>query len=1236
MGSGDKYRVPPAAPVEVAPSCSEASHEPLDRAPQKKADPLSLEDEKTQPVKFLAGDPPLPLNHQRPRKNTQSGESAGLPSYSTSDSISAEAGAPDTLLMTEDECLPITTTAYEMPGRYQPVDPVSGKPVRDESKAVLAQGGMGRIICVFDHCTNREVVVKERLGADQGRDRYYSAPLGLSSADVRFLHEAKITARLEHPYIVPVYEIGQRQNHRLYYTMKKVKGKTLTACLDECESLAERMEYLPHFLNLCHAIAYAHDKGIIHRDIKPDNVMVGEFGETVVLDWGLAKIVDAREEEDADSLKYAISDLKKDKGKSLHGYAMGTPSFIPPEQARGELDKIEYRSDVYSLGAVLYIILAGEPPFKGESVSEVLDQVMNQEPPPIGSIEKRAPKELVELAATALKKERYNRVHSAKDMAEQIGEYLSGKFIAPPRGGALAWLQYLWREKRAQVLWAAAAVAALVFGLWLHFEQTGKLGHRISKFRDTIRHQHLILKEEKAKKDRLLAAILAKQADSFSGMSQGLLSAAQAVLLHDEPGHRARLYREATARPYGLSSQGYFLGSRCRFALGASGVAGPPICFTLPPLARDRFPFVKRRLDYRQRMYRFNTARVTAPWFKDLSFSPNSAFLRKDGRLLFGDGSGRLHHVAPSGKKLETMLVGSGAAIVAVAVFERSGLEWLAASNTGGLVFLLSGQRNRQSIALRPAGKRPVRFLKFISPRKGMSRPWLLAADGEALYRIHLSTGRIKQLARFCPANRSSDGPALAAQELADGTILLASSCKPGQLLMGRLKGDKFERLQGPSFQGGEPIRRIAFAAKGRRIALAMADSYIHIFDRSGVSRWSRVSTLAHAGEVTDIFALGNHIYSSGAGGFVKRWAGRDQILASRTVKPRWLPGEATDLNAHGWVLTRSGGKLKLIQLETGRSTKPFPDHPVLTGRLASDGWSILALSSRKGATRLTYIKPFRREREIIDSDNFFPGASRLWPLDRQGKTLVALSDEQGAFVIVDYHRGKVVGVPRKWGKGAIKKIISDVYNINIAVLYENGSVAVGGIGSIAPIWKKTVLKIRDLTTTTDSIWLVMADHSGGLWAAKFALPSKLLQPCAPGERHALSARFGHPSSCLAKPALAPLLALGALDKHRLLLVGRGAFAIYDLRSGTPSLRIDAPAAQRILMEPDAKFLLFGKRAGQGYQTAIWPTGLWLSKSPASWRARLEQATGFKLERRLIRPLLPREWNREKQIPLSR
>ena len=173
------------------------------------------------------------------------------------------------------------TMTPETPGRY-------------EMKREFGRGGQSSVWLSLDKHIGREVAFKQLL-PQHSDPRAGASNRVVTSMGVRFLREARITGQLEHPSIVPVYEVGRRPDGTFYYTQKLVRGRTFTDALKLCKTLHERLQMLGHFIDLCQAIAYAHQRDIIHRDLKPANMMVGEFGETVVLDWGLAKQINGPE-----------------------------------------------------------------------------------------------------------------------------------------------------------------------------------------------------------------------------------------------------------------------------------------------------------------------------------------------------------------------------------------------------------------------------------------------------------------------------------------------------------------------------------------------------------------------------------------------------------------------------------------------------------------------------------------------------------------------------------------------------------------------------------------------------------------------------------------------------------------------------------------------------------------------------------------------------------------------------
>ncbi len=275
----------------------------------------------------------------------------------------------------------------------------------------IARGGMGRILSAEDLRIGRPVAVKELLD---------SSPV----LAARFEREARVTARLQHPGIVPIYEIGRWPDGTPFYTMRMVEGVTLREALRKRTTLDDRLALLPAIVAAAEAIAFAHGKRIVHRDLTPNNILVGAYGETVVIDWGLAKdLSDAGD--DAPSGPYR--DEPETTELTHAGAVVGTAKYMPPEQARGEA--VDERADVYALGAILYHLLAGAAPHQGATNDDVLQALRDGAPTAIGIAAPGAPRDLVSLVDKAMARDRDGRYRTAGELAAELRRFQNGRVV---------------------------------------------------------------------------------------------------------------------------------------------------------------------------------------------------------------------------------------------------------------------------------------------------------------------------------------------------------------------------------------------------------------------------------------------------------------------------------------------------------------------------------------------------------------------------------------------------------------------------------------------------------------------------------------------------------------------------------------------------------------------------------------------------------------------------------------
>ena len=327
---------------------------------------------------------------------------------------------------------------------------------RYELGPVHATGGLARIVRARDRRLDRTVAVKELLQPS-------------ASAERRFLREAMITARLQHPAIVPVHDLGRRASGDPFYAMTLVSGQTLADAIRARPDLDQRLALIPNVLAVAEAIAYAHSKQIIHRDIKPTNVMVGEFGETVVVDWGLAK--DLAEPGSDDPARADGPPAQGDSGHAATrlGQVIGTPLYMAPEQARGE--PVDARADVYSLGALLHEVLVGRPPRAGDSAEQILSAAQVGRLAPIAELAPDAPDDLCAIVTKATAPRPADRYPHAIALAEDLRRFQTGQLVTARHYSRWTLLRRWAARHRPQVAAAALATAAVVMVATVSFRQ---------------------------------------------------------------------------------------------------------------------------------------------------------------------------------------------------------------------------------------------------------------------------------------------------------------------------------------------------------------------------------------------------------------------------------------------------------------------------------------------------------------------------------------------------------------------------------------------------------------------------------------------------------------------------------------------------------------------------------------------------------------------------------------------
>lgn len=392
----------------------------------------------------------------------------------------------------------------------------------------IARGGMGRILSVQDRRIGRPVALKELLTTD-------------AKARARFEREARVTALLQHPAIVPIYEVGTWENGEPFYTMRRVEGMSLDKLIERTPQLDDRLALLPNVLAVADALAYAHSRGVIHRDLKPANILIGAFGETVVIDWGLAKLLQSAEADTDDTVD--VPTRPSDQALTIAGHAVGTPGYMPIEQANAR--EVDERADVYALGATLYHVLTGKMPYADSGNGhEVLAKLRREPPIAVDKLTPGVPSDLLALVDKAMARHPADRYASANELADDLRRFVTGKLVAVHRYTTWQLARRWVRRHRAAIAVAVAALTVLTAVLTVSIRRIVREQEVADRRR--IEAEQLKLEAERSRAD----------AEDLMGFMLGDLQTKLAPLgkldLLDAVAQKARAYYEQ--RPASASS----------------------------------------------------------------------------------------------------------------------------------------------------------------------------------------------------------------------------------------------------------------------------------------------------------------------------------------------------------------------------------------------------------------------------------------------------------------------------------------------------------------------------------------------------------------------------------------------------------------------------------------------------------------------------------------------------------
>ena len=901
------------------------------------------------------------------------------------------------------------TLADEQPGHYI-------------FKSELARGAQSIVYVAHDRQMGRDVAFKQLL------------PGGPADAEQRFLREARVAGQLEHPGVVPVYEVGRRADGKLYCAMRLLRGRSLAEALQQEKGRA-RLKLLSNFVQLCQTIAYAHERGVIHRDIKPANVILGAFGETVVIDWGLAKIRGAADET-GDELRAPLVDHRFDGRITQEGDVLGTPAYMSPEQALGNINEIDEQSDVFCMGAVLYEILSGRPPFVEKSAVQLLIRIAKDDVPPVRSLAPDIPRELALICERALERNKARRYKSARELAADIEAFRAG---SRAQGIEYTPLQLTRKWLSRNGVLSAALIVALLLLL-------GAGAHIWMQNKEARRYLAQALLEKSAAEAReqrwSRAAAYAAAARVEDDTAEARWRTAQRGPLQIDPLWRLELpsgvdalamTRDGSLLAAGLSDHGIaLLDSGGRTQRSLEGHEGKITALAFSPDGRTLISAGEDRQLLAWSAAGERLARLTSEArVRDVAFSA-------DGKMLAtaaAEGSIQLWSV--DGFQPRARLEGHAGAVSSVD-FSPDGAQLVSSGEDGTLrIWTLSTSSMR---LIRGEGHQPANRVAFVSPGEVVSASndgtvRFFSLEGQQLSRINTSHGAILTLV-------SARGAVAALGQ--DAAVLLVD---PGS------------RAPVARLEGEDSVNSLALSADGATLASANRDGRLRLWHLSPGAREMR---LAGALGGTALAFSPQRLAVGDAAGHISLWD-KAQIAGGMDL----LKGPVSSLafSRDGKMLAAAGHEESAFVFElAGGDRVPLEGHADLVNcvAFAPDGATV-GTGSSDGTVRL-WSAPGGVQRRVLSATNMGPVLAVAFSADNQ---LLAAGGEEKSIRLFDLKTGRAVGKL----EGSPEAVLSLAFSPDASLLASSGR------DQVIRIWSVSRRKLR-------SSW---SGHGGRVWSVAFA-----------------------------------------------------------------------------------------------------------------------------------------------------